>query len=253
MKHAEWGAAVTQAGSTKARKTFLQLILLGFLGGLYISFGGHLFLAALNAGAGRIAASFLFSVGLVLVVLTGAELFTGNIILVAGLIEGRFPLGRMLRNWGLVYLGNLIGSVGYALLTWKSGLFGIAGDSNSLGILAAGIAAAKAAMPFGAALIRGILCNMLVVLAVILAIATRDVTAKIICCVLPVGAFVAMGFEHCIANMFLIPIGLLAGGASAGDWLAAVPPILVVTLGNIIGGIFILVVHPDRIRKMASR
>ena len=253
MKHAEWGAAVTQAGSMKARKTFLQLVLLGLLGGLYISFGGHLFLAALNAGAGRITASFLFSVGLVLVVLTGAELFTGNIILVAGLIEGRYPLGRMLRNWALVYLGNLIGSAGYAILAWESGLFGRPGDANSLGILAAGVAVAKISLPFAAALIRGILCNMLVVLAVILAIAARDVTAKIICCVLPVGAFVAMGLEHCIANMFLIPVGLLAGGAAVGDWQAAAVSILTVTLGNIIGGIFILVVHPDRIRKMASR
>ncbi len=250
LSTSEWGGAISKLGIKKANTKFWQLLLLGILGGLYISFGGHLFLAALAGGAGRIVASFLFSIGLVLVVVAGAELFTGNIIMVVGLFGGRYKWSKLLKNWGAVYLGNLIGSLAYAYLVWKSGLFGKSGDANTLGLLAASVAEAKVLLPFVDALIRGIFCNMLVILAIIMSIMAKDVVSKILCCMLPIAAFVTIGFEHCVANMFLIPVGYLSAGIPFSNWGAMVPGILTITLGNIIGGIFIIVVHPNRLRQL---
>jgi formate/nitrite transporter len=246
----EWGGAISRLGIRKANTRFWQLLLLGFLGGLYISFGGHLFLAALAGGAGRVVASFLFSIGLVLVVVAGAELFTGNIIMVVGLIGGRYKIGKLMKNWGAVYLGNLIGSLLYAFLVWKSGLFGKSGEPNAIGSLAALVAESKVMLPFSEALIRGIFCNMLVILAIIMSIMAKDVVSKILCCMLPVAAFVTVGFEHCVANMFLIPVGYLSAGIPLSDWGGMIPGILTITMGNIVGGLFILIVHPNRLRQL---
>lgn len=253
MNSPEWDDAITRMGTRKAGSGIRSLFLLGLLGGLYISFGGHLFLAALASGSGRVAASFLFSTGLVLVVIAGAELFTGNILMVTGILKRHYGLRDLLRNWIIVYLGNLIASVGYAILVWQSGLFGEPGDANALGILAETVADAKVLLPFGQALIRGILCNILVVLAIIMAVSSRDMFSKILCCMLPVGAFVTIGFEHCVANMFLIPIGYLSAGIPLGEWGSMVPGLLTVTLGNILGGIFIIMIHPRRLYQLALR
>lgn len=250
LNHREWGGAISKLGIRKANTKFWQLILLGFLGGLYISFGGHLFLVAMANGAGRITASFLFSIGLVLVVVAGAELFTGNIIMVVGLIGGRYKIGKLMKSWGAVYLGNLAGSLVYAYLVWISGLFGKPGDVNAIGLMAGLVAESKVLLPFGQALIRGIFCNMLVILAIIMSIMAKDVVSKILCCMLPVAAFVILGFEHCVANMFLIPIGYLSSGIPLSSWGNMVPGILTITLGNIIGGLFILIIHPNRLRQL---
>ena len=246
----EWGGAISALGIRKANTKFWQLCLLGLLGGLYISFGGHLFLAVLAQGGGRVLASFMFSVGLVLVVVAGAELFTGNIIMVVGLIGGRYPLLKLLRNWGAVYLGNLAGSLGYALLVWVSGLFGTTADPTDIGTVAISVAAAKVGLAFLPAVLRGVFCNILVILAILMSIMAKDVVSKILCCMLPVAAFVTVGFEHCVANMFLMPIGFLADGVPAAGWLRMVPSLVYVTLGNIVGGVFILIIHPNRIRQL---
>lgn len=245
----ELGDRISALGVKKANTRSWQLYLLGVLAGLYIALGAHVFLVALNEGLGKIAAGAVFAVGLVLVVIAGAELFTGNIIMIVGGLTGRFPLRRMLRNWLVVYLGNLTGALGAALLIWQTGLLGHAGSVNALGLLAARIAAAKIALPSGEAFLRGVFCNMLVILAILMALLSRDIISKIACCVLPIMVFVAAGFEHCVANMYLIPLGQLAAGAGWGALFGMWPNLLPVTLGNIVGGIFILLIHPNRIRQ----
>jgi formate/nitrite transporter len=199
---------------------------------------------------GKIVGGTVFSVGLVLVMIAGAELFTGNIIMLVGTITQLIPVRRTLRNWISVYLGNLTGALGFAFFIWKSGLMGSLETPNQIGQLAVKIAEAKLAMTFSEAVIRGTFCNILVILSIIMATMSKDVISKIFCCILPIMAFVACGFEHCVANMYLIPIGLFAKGVPMAEQLVMFKNILPVTLGNLIGGILIIVVHPNRIRQI---
>ena len=192
-------------------------------------------------------------------IIAGAELFTGNVIMVVGAITRHYSFRKLLRNWIFVYLGNLIGALLYTWLIYRTGLFGnptsmIGGveEIGSLGQLAASVAAKKMALPFGQALIRGIFCNMLVILAVIMSAMAKDIVSKMLCCVVPIMTFVAVGFEHCVANMFLIPIGLLVEGAGPASYAAMWGNIIPVTIGNIIGGILILFIHPNRIRQIKN-
>ncbi len=246
----ELGGRISLLGIKKANTRLWQLLILGVLAGIYIGLGGHVFLVALSQGAGPIVGGTVFSVGLVLVVVAGAELFTGNIILVVGTMTGLISLRKTLRNWGAVYVGNFVGAYGLAALVWGSGLPGSQGTLNSLGRLAVQVAQAKVAMPFGEAFCRGILCNILVILAIIMATMSKDIISKIACCVFPIMTFVACGFEHCVANMYLIPLGMLAEARPLGQQLAMFDNLIPVTLGNCVGGIFILAIHPNRIRQL---
>lgn len=246
----EFAQTISALGMKKANTQVWQLFLLAVLAGLYISFGAHLFLVALEQGAGKVVAGAVFSVGLVLVVVAGAELFTGNIIMVVGALTSLFPLHKVVRNWVAVYAGNLTGAYLFALLIWHAGLLGQADSLNSLGMVAVKTAEAKLALTFTEAMIRGILCNMLVLLAIIMATLCKDVISKIVCCLLPVMTFVASGFEHCVANMYLIPVALLAQETPLPDQSAMFANILPVTLGNLIGGLAILIGHPNRIRQL---
>jgi formate/nitrite transporter len=146
-------------------------------------------------------------------------------------------------------MGNFVGSILLAVVVWQTGLLGSAGNLNSMGELAHKVSQAKIALPFAEAFFRGILCNILVILAVILATIAKDIISKIACCCLPVLVFVACGFEHCVANMYLVNLGLLAEGASLTELAGAFRNIFPVTLGNIVGGMFILWMHPNRIRQ----
>ncbi|MBN1456440.1 MAG: formate/nitrite transporter family protein [Sedimentisphaerales bacterium] len=250
LSYKELAGTISALGIKKANTHSWQLFLLGILAGLYISFGGHLFLVALVEGMGKVVAGAVFSVGLVLVLVAGAELFTGNIIMLVGTVSHLVSLRNILRNWIAVYLGNFVGSFIFAVLIWESGLLGGPDELNGLGVLAVKVSQAKLAIPFSQCLIRGIFCNILVILAVIMVIMAKDITSKILCCVLPIMTFVACGFEHCVANMFLIPVGLFAKGVPAFEQFVMFKNILPVTLGNIIGGIFILLIHPNRIRQL---
>lgn len=241
---------ISALGIKKANTRVWQLGLLGVLAGVYISFGGLVSLVALNEGMGRIAAGTVFSVGLVLVVIAGAELFTGNIIMIVGAITRQYSVGKLLRNWLAVYLGNWAGAYAFAGAVMAAGLLGSVGALNGLGALAATVADAKLALPFGEAFVRGVLCNMLVVLALIMAMLARDIVSKILCCMFPIMTFVACGFEHCVANMFLIPAGLLAKGMPLMDQWVMMRNLVPVTLGNIVGGLLILVLHPNRLRQL---
>lgn len=246
----EVSKTISSLGIKKANTLSWQLFMLGILAGLYISFGGHLYLVALKEGMGRLVGGASFGVGLVLVVIAGAELFTGNVIMIIGSIIGRFSMGQMLRNWTIVYLSNFVGACLFAWLIWQTGLMGSVGRPTELGEVAVKIAEGKMALAFWPAMVRGILCNALVVLAVVLAAMSKDIVSKIVAILLPITAFVASSFEHCIANMYLIPIAFLIKGVPFTDQLVMFKNILPVTLGNILGGVLILILHPNRIRQL---
>jgi formate/nitrite transporter len=204
----------------------------------------------MEQGLGRIMGGTVFSLGLVLVVVAGAELFTGNILMIIGTILSLYSVLKILKNWLAVYIGNLIGSLLFVLLIVHAGLLYTNGQLNNLGTLAARVADAKLALPFGEAFARGILCNMLVILAIIMAVMSKDIVSKVVCVIFPIMAFVACGYEHCVANMYLIPVGLCAKGMPFADQYIIFQNIIPVTLGNIVGGLAILLMHPNRIRQL---
>jgi formate/nitrite transporter len=245
----ELSKKINALGIKKANTEMWQLFVLGILAGLYIGFGGHIFLIALQQGMGKIVGGAVFSVGLILVVIAGAELFTGNILMIVSTVLSLYSVTKILKNWVSVYLGNFVGSFLLAFFIWKSGLLGSLDAVNELGKVAITVSQAKLALPFGEAFIRGVFCNMLVILAIITATIAKDVISKIFCCILPIMVFVASGFEHCVANMYLIPLGQFASGVSGTQFLSMFNNIIPVTLGNILGGMLILVVHPNRIRQ----
>ncbi len=223
---------------------------MGILAGLYIGIGGHLYLVTIEHGMGKIVGGAVFSVGLVLIVIAGAELFTGNIIMIVGSLSGLYSLGKLLKNWIIVYIANFIGSILFAIAIYESGLLGSFNYINELGLLSMKVAETKLSISFLECVIRGFFCNILVILAIIMSFIAKDLISKIFCCILPIMAFVACGFEHCVANMYLIPLGLLVKFNSFFSLYKIFQNILPVTLGNILGGIFILVIHPNRIRQI---
>lgn len=236
---------VENVGVTKARLPLAQQIVLGTLAGGFIGLGAFYFTlvtsdATLSFAASRVLGGLTFSLGLILVVVAGAELFTGNNLLVMAWASGRITTAELLRNWLVIYLANLAGALGLVLLVYLSNQWQMNG--NAVGINAVKIAAAKAALPFWPAFFKGILCNILVCLAVWMALAGRSVTDKILAIVLPISAFVAAGLEHSVANMYFIPLGILlqdrlaAAGMEPLAWPGLVNNLLPVTLGNIVGG-----------------
>lgn len=244
---------MTQSGKIKATTLGWELVILALLAGIYISIGGHAFLVSLDQGAGRIIGGIIFSIGLILVVIAEAELFTGNIIMMVGLLSSIFHFKNVLKNLQIVYVGNFIGSVLFALVIFQSGLFGNGVQLTGLGQTAAKVADAKLSLSFEECFVRGIFCNILVILAIIMTIFAKDIISTIFCCILPVMVFVASGFEHCIANMYLIPIGLMSKGIPLSAQFIIFKNIIPVTLGNIVGGLFILYMHPMRIKKIMRK
>lgn len=236
---------VETVGVAKANLPLLSMSALGVLAGGFIGLGAlfaTLFLSdpALSFGLMRGLAGAAFSLGLILCVVAGAELFTGNNLLVMACVARRITVGRFLSNLVIIFVTNLLGAVALAVIVALAGHGAMGG--GAVGRTAVTIATAKVALPFGEAFFRGVLCNVCVCLAVWIAMAGRTVTDKILAIILPIAAFVAAGFEHCIANMYFIPLGLLLkaqyGTAAAGglDWLAFARSLVPVTLGNIVGG-----------------
>jgi formate/nitrite transporter len=244
-------------GAQKIRVDTMTLLVLAVLAGAFIALGA-MFATTVLAGANgvvpygisRLLAGVVFCLGLILVVLGGAELFTGNTLMVMAWAAGKVRLAEMLRAWAIIYCGNFIGAIGTALLVYLSGQ-----PLNGNGAVAAVVmklAADKAALPFDQAFFLGILCNVLVCLAVWLAIGARTTSDKVLAVLFPVSAFVVAGFEHSVANMYLIPLGLFLKawaplsvwtqmGASASDfaaltWAAFFSSLIPVTIGNILGG-----------------
>ncbi len=256
-------------GVRKAEMPFLKMFMLAVLAGAFISLGS-IFATTVSAGAvavtgsdgtvafntglpygvTRLLTGFVFSLGLILVVVGGAELFTGNNLIVMAWASGKVTGRALLRNWIIVYLGNFVGSIGTVVLMFlaKQYTFG----ANSVGIAALKIGVAKVDLSFMQAVALGILANGLVCLAVWLTYSARSTTDKILAIIFPITAFVAAGFEHSIANMYFIPYALFIKDfdpkfvAAVGDkvphldlltWQAfLVNNLIPVTIGNIIGG-----------------
>lgn len=237
----------------KTTMTWYKIFVLAVLAGAFIALGGALSCFA-SAGFSGTQASLIkgavFPLGLILVVICGAELFTGNCLLIAPVMSKEVKVTGMLKNWGLAYIGNFAGAVMIAALVVGSHLFGATAASISpSGLACIATAAAKCNAGFGDIFLRGILCNMLVCLAVWAAMASKSAGGKILAVYMPVFAFVVCGFEHSIANMYYLVSGLTASamyglpaaGLNFGNALAYC--LIPSTLGNIIGGALIALAY----------
>ena len=250
---AEVARRAEEVGRQKATLPVFSTLALGVLAGAFIALGAIASTtiatagdSPLHFGLARLLSGIIFSLGLILVVLAGAELFTGNNLIVMAWASGRISTRALLRNWLLVYIGNAIGAIATAFLLFLSGQYRFAG--GGIGATALAIAQHKAQLDFMPALALGMLCNALVCLAVWLTLGAHSTTDKILAVIFPITAFVAAGFEHSIANLYFIPIaqfiqtwdsafvadlGLNLSRISFSDLLNNLIP---VTIGNIIGG-----------------
>ncbi|MBM6699071.1 formate/nitrite transporter family protein [Bifidobacterium pullorum subsp. saeculare] len=243
---AETEEAVNQAGETKTRLTGAKAFVSAMFAGMFIGFGALFFLIitsdpALTWGPKRFLGGLAFCMGLVLVLCCGAELFTGNSLMASDLASKRISWPAMLRNWVIVWFGNFAGALLLVTLIALAGTMGL--NDGAVGATAVATAVGKVTPGWGVLFVRGILCNILVCLAVRVGFSARSVADKVLGILLPIAGFVAMGFEHCVANMFFLPIGLVSSlmgyGTDAAGALT-VPGILAnlsaATLGNIVGG-----------------
>lgn len=287
---AEMAKRAEYVGVRKAETPFITMLALSILAGAFIALGaifattilsggmtlkdaeGALaFTTALPYGINRLLGGLVFCLGLILVVVGGAELFTGNNLIVMAWASGKVTTSALMRNWAIVYLGNFIGALGTAVLVFlsKEWLFG----SSAVGLTALNIAKSKVELGFLQAIVLGILCNALVCMAVWMTYSARSTMDKIAAIIFPITAFVAAGFEHSIANMYFIPIALFiknyAGeafwtsiGKTPADYASItwgsffINNLIPVTIGNIIGGAVLVAavywmvfLRPDKISK----
>ena len=246
---------VEAACVAKAATPLFSLAMLGVLAGAFIGLGALYSVivlsdASLGVAAARVLAGVVFSLGLLLVVVAGAELFTGNNLLAMAWAQGSVSTRALLVNWAIVCATNFIGAAGLAALVFLSG------HADAYAATYLKIAAAKSALPFWAAFWRGVLCNALVCMAVWMTLAGRSVTDKAVAIVFPVSAFVAAGFEHSIANMYLFPVAALLQAAAGAPlelswlWTNLVP----VIAGNLVGGsVLVALVYYVIYRRPAPR
>lgn len=252
----EISKVLADIGEKKASETLFELLIFGVLAGMYIAFGANAAISVLSggtldAGVAKFLAGSVFSVGLMLVLILGSELFTGNILMSIGFIYRKYSFMKVLRNWFVVYLGNFLGALVIAFLVYSAGLLVSKGALTSVGEVAVKIADEKLGLGFGEAMCRGILCNMLVCIAVIMSIASRSLMGKLFGIYFPIMIFVASGYEHSVANMFFLPVGLLAKGQFGTDFMTMFNNLIPVTIGNIIGGLIIVLLHPKVEEKIA--
>ena len=251
---AEMSRRAEYIGVRKTETSALRMFALAILAGAFIAMGAVFATTiatdasgTLSYGVTKLLVGLVFCLGLVLVIVGGAELFTGNNLIVMAWASGKVTTRALLRNWIIVYLGNFVGSVGTAILVFLSKQHTFA--NGHVGITALNIANSKVVLGFGQAIALGILCNILVCLAVWLTFSARSTVDKIVAIIFPVSAFVAAGFEHCVANMYFVPIalfikyfdptfaantGLDLTNLTWGSFL--IDNLLPVTIGNIIGG-----------------
>jgi formate/nitrite transporter len=251
---------VIEASVKKASLSKLNMVFLGVLAGAFIAFASegsnmaafNLFANPATYGLGKAIAGAIFGTGLMLVVIAGGELFTGNTLMVTGVLEGKISVASMLKNWAFVYIGNFIGSLLIAIMINQSGL--LHSGANQLGAVTIKIATYKIGLSFMEAFVLGVMCNWLVCLAVWMAYGAQDIAGKILAVFFPIWLFITSGFEHSIANMYYIPAGILAKNnpslSSAATALGVkaealdnlnwssflLKNLIPVTLGNIVGG-----------------
>ncbi|GHU85002.1 formate/nitrite transporter [Spirochaetia bacterium] len=247
----------SDVGVAKVQRGIPGQLILAFMAGVFIAFASegsnmaafNLFANPETYGLGKVLAGAVFGTGLMLVVVAGGELFTGNTLIIVGVLDRKVRLRQMLCNWLLVYIGNFVGSVFIAYMMNKSGLFN--SGANVLGGQTIKIAAYKTSLSFESAFFLGIMCNWLVCLAVWVSYAAKDVIGKLFACFFIIGLFITSGFEHSVANMYYIPAGIMAKSNAAWveashvgteqlanlNWLTFITKNLIpVTLGNIVGG-----------------
>jgi formate/nitrite transporter len=244
---------IEQVSVSKSTTDSSRIFVLALLAGAFIAFAAVFFTmvthnSTLDPGITRTLGGLAFCLGLILVVVAGAELFTGNNLLVMAYVDKKISLKQLAINWALVFVGNLVGSLGLVALIYFSDHWLI--SNGAVGAKAVLIANDKVKLGFMAAFTRGILCNTLVCLAVWLCFACHSVTDKILAIIFPITAFVAMGFEHSVANMYFIPAGIVAQlepkvmqavgnvDLSQLNWMGFMGNLIPVTLGNIVGGSF---------------
>ena len=258
---AQMAARVEKAGIIKGNLDVISTFTLAVMAGAFIAFGAVLYTyvihdSQLSIGLTKLVGGLVFCLGLILVIVAGAELFTGNSLIVMAYVSRKVTLEQLLRNWVIVFIGNLVGSLAIVLLIWLSRQWTSA--DSSVGVKALMIANSKVNLAFWQAFSKGILCNILVCLAVWLCFSGRSVTDKILAIIFPITAFVALGFEHSVANMYFVPAGLLIKQSpqvleAAQNALGQAPDLsrltipgflihnlLPVSIGNIIGGGFMV-------------
>lgn len=251
--------AYAEASVGKAKSPLWRLFALAVAAGALIGLGAVASSTAAHgladAGMVRLVSGLVFPIGLMMVILLGTELFTGNALMVTAAIQRKITWGSLLRNWVVVFLGNLVGAVALAALMAFFGQLSIGG--GDLAVYTAKVAAAKSALPWGNAFVLGIFCNLMVCIAVYLSNTAHDTAGRLLAIFFPIMGFVVCGFEHCVANMYYIPAGIFAAMNPAyagliaeagidtavlglGTFLTA--NLVPVTLGNIVGGVLVGVV-----------
>jgi formate/nitrite transporter len=257
---AEMAAKAQTIGIKKAHMDFLSTFALAIMAGAFIALGCIFFTVsqttggvAMPWGIGRVVGGITFSLGLILVIVGGAELFTGNNLIIMAWASRHLSTWRVVRNWGIVYIGNLVGAIVTATFVFWGRHYEMAG--GAVGQTALNIGLAKVNLDFVQALILGILCNAMVCMAVWLTYSARTVLGRVTAIIFPIAGFVAAGFEHCVANMYFIPFAMLIkSGASASFWSSigttaasfgdltwgkfVLNNLIPVTIGNMIGGVF---------------
>lgn len=260
LSPAEIAVAACNAGKVKSEMPFAKLFILGMLAGIYIGFGANLAtkigsMEAAGTSGGQFLFGATFSIGLMMVVIAGSELFTGNnMACFISAMNGQAKWGGLLYNWVVVWAANFVGSVLLVYIIFYGGFWGSETELAAQGIKALGIAKAKMSLTWGACFCRAICCNWLVCLAVWMAFAAKDIVGKIFAIFFPIMGFVSSGFEHCVANMFFIPMGITIANAApeavAAQYSMSVADVasffsysnfltanlIPATLGNIVGG-----------------
>lgn len=253
-------AKAEAVGMGKTTMSVSRMWWLAILAGLFIGTGA-LFMTYVKAdqtlsfAVSSVFGAAMFSIGLIMVVIAGAELFTGNSLMVIAAMNKKITWGKLLKNWVVVYLGNLVGSLLLVLVIVGTGVMAMKAGDNTVGNQMVAVASSKESLAPLAIFCRGIMCNFLVCLAVWMGFAGRTVIDKIVTCMFPVTAFVGMGFEHCVANMFFLPMGTVASMMGYGS-VGVLPVagcfynIAFATLGNIVGGaIFVGILYWLAYRK----
>ncbi|SCG83941.1 putative formate transporter [Proteiniborus sp. DW1] len=240
----EVAQAIIHSAETKASLSVTRMLILGIMAGMLIGFGAFAnilitqTISNIDVGLSKFLGALVFPAGLMLVIFSGSELFTGNNLMTMALLDEKITFIKMIKNWFFVYLGNFIGSVILAYIVYNSGLVSenVLSTTQNIGL-------AKISLSFQTAFLRGFLCNILVVLAVWSASSAIDIGSRVLSIWFPVMLFVLSGFEHSVANMFYLPLAIFSGLPTSWKdiWISNLIP---VTLGNVAsGGVFIPLVY----------
>lgn len=250
---AEVAQKVKTIGVDKANMPLIPLVILSLMAGAFISFAAMYYTVVMTGagdayGLARFIGGLVFALGFILVVIAGAELFTGNTLVVMAYAKGQVTFRGLMRNWTIVYFGNLVGALVTVYMVYLSGY--LSNADHQVGVTALQSGLIKVDMTLTEAFFRGLLCNVLVCLGSWMVYASRSVTDKVLAVLFPISGFVAMGFEHSVANMYMIPIAMVAAMdqaiVTAGsfstqqlqmlDFAGLMGNLIPVTLGNIVGG-----------------